>query len=262
MPGPYRDRMLFPNLPWFRLDSSGASVHVRTYHELLRRKARMPAAIQLFASSVPLMCSPDQALLADLRARIERIGGGSGTGRLQGAWPLGLTAIDAVLPGGGLPSAQLYEIVAADAGASATGFSAVLLARLAGEGSVIWCRRDPGLHGMKLYGSGLAAFGLDLRRLLLIRVRREIDVLWAMEEGLRSGAVSGGTRRGRHSPADRIAPIAAGGGDRRRNRPAATAAGRGSGPWWGRHLVGGWHPYRPPPSRRAGPSSPAGRGLG
>jgi protein ImuA len=150
----------------------------------------MPAAIQLFASSVPLMCSPDQALLADLRARIERIGGGSGTGRLQGAWPLGLTAIDAVLPGGGLPSAQLHEIVAADAGASATGFSTVLLARLTGEGSIIWCRRDPGLHGIKLYGSGIAAFGLDLHRLLLVRVRREIEVLWAMEEGLRSGSVS------------------------------------------------------------------------
>jgi protein ImuA len=158
-----------------------------------RRKHTMPAAIQLFAEpSVPLMCSPDQALLASLRASIERIDGAGAAGgqRSREALPLGVPQIDAVLPGGGLPRDCLHEIVAADAGASATGFSAVLLARLAGEDSVIWCRRDAGLHGVKLYGSGVAAFGLDLHRLLLVRVRREIEVLWAMEEGLRSGSVS------------------------------------------------------------------------
>src|SRR5512147_311661 len=96
---------------------------------------------------------PDRTVLSDLRARIERIAGGAGTDRLQGALTLSLTAIDSVLSGGGLPRACLHEIVAADAGAAAVGFSAVLLARLAGAGSVIWCRRDPGLHGIKLYGA-------------------------------------------------------------------------------------------------------------
>jgi protein ImuA len=138
------------------------------------------------------MRSPDQALLASLRTSIERIGGTGTAGgqRSQEALPLGIPEIDAVLPGGGLPPAHLHEIIAADTGASATGFSAVLLARLAGEGSIIWCRRCPGLHGIKLYGPGIAAFGLNLHRLLLVRVRREIEVLWAMEEGLRSGSVS------------------------------------------------------------------------
>ena len=151
----------------------------------------MPTAIQLFAEfSIPLRRCPDRALLASLRARIERIGGTGCGPRSRDALPLGIPSIDAVLPGGGLPRACLHEIVAADAGASAAGFCAVLLARLAGEGSVIWCRRDPGPYGSKLYGPGVAAFGLDLRRLLVVRVRREADVLWAMEEGLRSGAVS------------------------------------------------------------------------
>lgn len=141
-------------------------------------------------SFVPLKYSPDRALLASLRARIERIGGTGATGgqRSRDALPLDIPSIDAVLPGGGLPLAQVHEIVAADAGAAATGFSAVLLARLAGAGNVIWCRRDPGPHGKRLYG--VACFGLDLRRLLLVRVRRDIEVLWAMEEGIRSGAVS------------------------------------------------------------------------
>jgi protein ImuA len=153
----------------------------------------MPTATQLFAqSSVPLMSSPDRALVASLRARIERISGAGAAGvqRSRDALPLGVPQIDAVLPGGGLPPAHLHEIVSANAGASATGFSALLLARLAGAGNVIWCRRDPGLHGIKLYGAGVATFGLDLHRLLVIRVRREIEVLWAMEEALRSGAVS------------------------------------------------------------------------
>jgi protein ImuA len=140
---------------------------------------------------VPPTRSPDRALLASLRARIARIGGAAGVGRTREALPLGVAAIDAVLPGGGLPRGCLHEIVAADPSAAASAFAAVLLARLAGDGgSVVWCRRGPGLHGAKLYGPGLAAFGLDLRRLLVVRARREIDVLWAMEEGLRSGAVS------------------------------------------------------------------------
>ena len=141
--------------------------------------------------SVPPARSPDRAILASLRARIARIGGGAGTEQTRDALPLGVAAIDSVLPRGGLPRGCLHEIVAADPSAAASGFAAVLLARLAGDGgSVVWCRRGPGLHGPKLYGPGLAAFGLDLRRLLVVRARREIDVLWAMEEGLRSGAVS------------------------------------------------------------------------
>jgi protein ImuA len=150
----------------------------------------MPAAEAFTKPSVPPARSPDRALLASLRARIARIGG-AGVERPREALPLGVAAIDAVLPGGGLPRGCLHEIVAADAGGAAAAFAAVLLAGLAGDGgSVVWCRRGPGLHGAKLYGPGLAAFGLDLRRLLVVRARRDTDVLWAMEEGLRSGAVS------------------------------------------------------------------------
>ena len=37
-----------------------------------------------------------------------------------------------------------------------------------------------------LYGPGLTAFGLPMERLLLLRVARPVDALWAMEEGLKS----------------------------------------------------------------------------
>ena len=155
----------------------------------------MPPAIELFAEPAVSASAreTDRARIAELRARIERIGGAGSAGmqRSPDALPLGIPSIDAVLPSGGLPRARLHEIVAADAGGAAIGFSAVLLAGLAGgDGSVVWCRRDPGLHGVSLYGPGVAAFGLDPHRLLLVRARREIEVLWSMEESLRSGAVS------------------------------------------------------------------------
>jgi protein ImuA len=150
----------------------------------------MPAAEAFTKPSVPPARSPDRALLASLRARIARIGG-AGVEQMRETLPLGVAAIDAVLPCGGLPRGCLHEIIAADAGGAAAAFAAVLLAGLAGNGdSVVWCRRGTGPHGVNLYGPGLAAFGLDLRRLLVVRARRDTDVLWAMEEGLRSGAIS------------------------------------------------------------------------
>ena len=76
---------------------------------------------QAFAKpSVPPSCSPDRALLASLRARIAAHRRRRPvTERSREALPLGIAAIDAVLPGGGLPRGRLHEIVAADAGGAA-----------------------------------------------------------------------------------------------------------------------------------------------
>ncbi|MDP6572507.1 MAG: hypothetical protein QGI63_07675 [Rhodospirillales bacterium] len=136
---------------------------------------------------------PDPALIADLRARIARIerqtpeSGGS-----PGALSLGSPELDAALPWGGLPRTVLHEVIAADWAANQTaaaGFGAALSARLAGgRGTVLWCRRRRDPWGRALYGPGLAAFGLASRQLIVARGRNETDVLWAMEEGLRSGA--------------------------------------------------------------------------
>ncbi|MGH7028942.1 MAG: ImuA family protein [Stellaceae bacterium] len=46
---------------------------------------------------------------------------------------------------------------------------------------VLWCLARP-----DLYGPGLAAHGLDPARLVLVRARRDDQILWAMEEGLRA----------------------------------------------------------------------------
>jgi protein ImuA len=51
---------------------------------------------------------------------------------------------------------------------------------------VLWCLRQP-----DLYGPGLLAYGLDPARLVLVRARRDEEILWAAEEGLRAGPASG-----------------------------------------------------------------------
>src|SRR5215204_139377 len=118
------------------------------------------------------------------------------------AVPLGLPEIDRLLPEGGLLTGALHEIeagptpsgrVAAHDGA-ALGFTAFLMGRL-GPGTLLWCRQPSGTDAPP-YAPALAAW-FDPARLLLVTARREEDLFWAMEEGLRTpgiAAVVGETR--------------------------------------------------------------------
>jgi len=98
--------------------------------------------------------------------------------------PLGLPAIDAALPRGGLPLAALHEMLGVEGDGAAAGFVAVLLARL--ERPVAWVAA-----GTDLYGLGLHGLGLDPARLILIEAPRPRDRLWAFEELLRSRGLAG-----------------------------------------------------------------------
>jgi protein ImuA len=103
--------------------------------------------------------------------------------------PLGLPALDALL-GGGLQRAALHEIrseTTPESGAQ-TGFAVALLARLAAADPrpVLWVEEETALHEAgHPYGPGLAAFGIDPGRLILIAARRADEALWVLEEGLR-----------------------------------------------------------------------------
>lgn len=138
----------------------------------------------------PRLCShsrrPDPALLGALRRRIGRLERAAAPA--GGAIAFGEPAIDEALPWGGLPAGALNEVLGAGSTglASATGFAAAIAGRAGdGRGAVLWCRRGRGL-----YGPGLAALGLDPGRLIVIHGDRDTDILWAMEEGLRGGAVA------------------------------------------------------------------------
>lgn len=124
----------------------------------------------------------------------------------KAAVPLGLPTIDALLPEGGLLTGALHEVeagpspsgrVAAHDGA-ALGFAAHLMGRFAARtpGTLLWCRRPSGVFDAPPYAPSLAAW-FDPARLLVVTARRDEDVFWAMEEGLRCpgiAAVLGETR--------------------------------------------------------------------
>jgi protein ImuA len=103
------------------------------------------------------------------------------------------TPIDVTLAGG-LACGALHEL--APSGpihlAAGSGF-AIALATLAGgtNGQILWIATDfsVGEDGGP-YGPGLDLFGLPAERLLMLRVPRRVDVLWAMEEALRCRALA------------------------------------------------------------------------
>ena len=99
--------------------------------------------------------------------------------------------IDAALPWNGVPVAALHDIEGGIGDAAALGFTAGLAATAQRhtQADVLWCRpRRAGDDRGALYAPGLAAWGLDARRMVFIRGNASRDVLWAMEEGLRARA--------------------------------------------------------------------------
>ena len=74
--------------------------------------------------------------------------------------------------------------------------SAGPLRHAAACGTLLWCRRPSGASDAPPYAAALAAW-FDPARLLMVTVRRDEDLFWAMEEGLRCpgmAAVLGETR--------------------------------------------------------------------
>ncbi|MBI3197146.1 MAG: damage-inducible mutagenesis protein [Rhodospirillales bacterium] len=155
------------------------------------------------AANDPAAASAPTSLREKVR-RLERAHSVQRAG--HAAVPTGLPAIDALLPEGGLLTGALHEVeagaapsgrVAAHDGA-ALGFAAHLMGRFAARtpGTLLWCRRPSGVFDAPPYAPALAAW-FDPARLLVVTARRDEDVFWAMEEGLRCpgiAAVLGETR--------------------------------------------------------------------
>ena len=107
--------------------------------------------------------------------------------------PLGLPAVDAVL-GGGLACAALHELAPAAPAqfGTAAGFALALAAlHTAGGRSALLIQTDfAALEAGAPYGPGLDCFGLPMERLIVLRVPRPVDALWACEEALKSRGVA------------------------------------------------------------------------
>lgn len=135
------------------------------------------------------------ALIARLKARIARIAGSETLKAPSEPWNFGLPEIDAHLPDGNLGIGAVHEVAPfswPDMPA-AIGFAAslgVLRQEMCGK-PVLWLRLCAQTNEMgELYGAGLHHLGLKRGRLLTARVKKPGDLLWALEEALRSGAAS------------------------------------------------------------------------
>ena len=126
--------------------------------------------------------SPVIALLRERIARIERVHVRQAADR---SVPLGIEAIDRVLPTGGIRLGALHEAASAgpdtEHAAAATLFIAGILARL--EGPVLWVLRQA-----DLFSPGLAAAGLQPDRVIFAEAGK--DILPVMEEGLRHAGLA------------------------------------------------------------------------
>lgn len=131
-------------------------------------------------------------------------------------WHFGLEEVDRVLPNGSLHFNALHEVVP-DSHRSlpaASGFCVALLTRLlaslqrSGRQTVLWCAQaNEEREFGAFYGPGLLSLGLQPDQLILLSLKREKEVLWAMEEGLRTpslAAVVGEVRKAGLAPTRRL----------------------------------------------------------
>jgi hypothetical protein len=100
--------------------------------------------------------------------------------------PSGFAELDRELPDGGWPRAALTELLcdAVGIGAVSLLLPAMASASVHSKG-IIWIA-PPYLP----YAPALAAAGVDLRKLLIVRPATSADTLWAAEQAMRAGAAA------------------------------------------------------------------------
>jgi hypothetical protein len=100
------------------------------------------------------------------------------------AVPTGFAALDRELPGGGWPAGGITEILAAREGIGELQLVLPALAALTSRGKRVAWLAPPHLP----YAPALAAAGLDLAHLVVVRAPGRRDALWAAEQALRAGS--------------------------------------------------------------------------
>jgi hypothetical protein len=98
--------------------------------------------------------------------------------------PTGFPQLDAALPGGGWPTGSLAELLPSHEGIGEVRILGPALAALARAGKRLAWIAPPYLP----YAPALAAAGIDLAQVLIVRTRTVRDALWAAEQALHSAA--------------------------------------------------------------------------
>lgn len=127
------------------------------------------------------------------------------------AVPTGYQVLDSELPGGGWPTGALTEILSSQEGIGELALLLPALAALTWAGKrVVWLA-PPHLP----YAPALAAAGINLAQLAVVRAPGRRDALWAAEQVLRAGcchALLGWFRRANYDELRRLAVAAEGSG--------------------------------------------------
>ncbi len=130
-------------------------------------------------------------IVQSLKGLIASSEGQQGAPRAGQIMPFGLPEIDNVLPGGGLARGGLHEVLAEDYGdlPASFGFCSALAIRFMTArptAAALWCSdRSVRFDFGSLYGPGIAAFGFDTSRLVLVDTQKSRDLLWALEQAVR-----------------------------------------------------------------------------
>jgi protein ImuA len=109
----------------------------------------------------------------------------------EAVWPSGFPELDAALPGGGWPACVLTELLLPHAGIGEVRLLAPALAAVQRQQRGVILFDPPALP----FGWALGACGLDVQQLYVVRSRNGVrglpsaDILWALEQSLKSGHV-------------------------------------------------------------------------
>ena len=146
-------------------------------------------------------------IIENLRAHIGRIEGAvvfTPTALEAAPWTLGVPAIDELMGPAGIDTSGVHEI-RFDAGYNLIGAASATAARrvfalllgvrrlmtLKRAGPILWTLPLNNVHETgTLYSHGLRVLGIDPDRLIIVTPAKSRDVLWILEEALRSGSVS------------------------------------------------------------------------
>lgn len=120
----------------------------------------------------------DRSLLDRLQRRMVR----STESRQRPVWSTGISPLDELLPEGGIRSGSLIEWLS-DPGEGAATLAWLMAAHLQSSRSLVVV--DP--H-KECFPPGIAYLGVNLRRVLVVQPKMDVETLWTLEQSLRSPA--------------------------------------------------------------------------
>jgi protein ImuA len=107
------------------------------------------------------------------------LGAAAGSASAEKTFTTGLPLLDEMLPNGALARAAVHEILAEERDGTPLTFALLLARSAAREGAIVWC--DP---RRTLYPPAVAAMGMPLDRLFLLRPKTPAEQIWAVAESM------------------------------------------------------------------------------